>query len=37
MLNAVLMHGFTKEFLYFVRAKFAFLVVDGIRMSIFSN
>ncbi|WP_280522906.1 MULTISPECIES: RAxF-45 family protein [Sutcliffiella] len=37
MLNAVLMHGFTREFLYFVRAKFAFLVVDGIRMPIFSN
>ncbi|WP_325167487.1 RAxF-45 family protein [Lederbergia citri] len=38
MLNqAVLVHGYWTEFLYYCRAKFAVLVVDGIRMPIFNN
>ncbi|WP_303621592.1 MULTISPECIES: RAxF-45 family protein [Bacillus] len=37
MLTTVLVRGFWNEFLYFVRAKFAVLVVNGIRMPIFSN
>lgn len=38
MLNqAVLVHGFWTEFLLFNRAKFAVAVVNGTRMSFFSN
>ncbi|GIN23335.1 RAxF-45 family protein [Siminovitchia fordii] len=38
MLNlAVLVHGFWTEFLLFNRAKFAALVVNGIRMPFFNN
>ncbi|WP_349772318.1 RAxF-45 family protein [Lederbergia citrisecunda] len=38
MLNqTVLVHGFWMEFLYFCRAKFAVLVVNGIRMPFFNN
>ncbi|MBM7676524.1 RAxF-45 family protein [Gracilibacillus alcaliphilus] len=38
MLNqAVLVHGFWTEFLFLNRAKFADLVVNGIRMSFFNN
>ncbi|HLR68031.1 RAxF-45 family protein [Virgibacillus alimentarius] len=35
--QAVFVHGCWTEFLYFVRAKFAVFVADGIRMSSFSN
>ncbi|MFJ5965903.1 RAxF-45 family protein [Bacillus sp. NPDC093026] len=38
MLNqAVLVHEFWVEFLYLYRAKFAASVVNGIRVSFFSN
>ncbi|WP_279391894.1 RAxF-45 family protein [Virgibacillus halodenitrificans] len=38
MLNTnVFMRGSWNEFLYFVRAKFAVAVADGIRMPFFSN
>lgn len=38
MLNqAVLVHGYWTEFLYFYRAKFAVAVVNGIRLSFFNN
>ncbi|WP_373316060.1 RAxF-45 family protein [Siminovitchia terrae] len=38
MLNqAVLVHGFWTEFLFFNRAKFAASIVNGIRMPFFSN
>ncbi|WP_304503411.1 RAxF-45 family protein [Alkalihalobacillus hemicellulosilyticus] len=38
MLNqAVLVRGFWVKFLYFCRAKFAAVVVNGIRVSFFSN
>ncbi|SES77371.1 hypothetical protein SAMN05421676_101415 [Salinibacillus kushneri] len=35
--QAVLVHGYLSEFLYFVRAKFAVAVVNGISMSFFNN
>nr|WP_285891558.1 RAxF-45 family protein [Lederbergia citrisecunda] len=35
--QTVLVHGFWMEFLYFCRAKFAVLVVNGIRMPFFNN
>lgn len=35
--QAVLVHGFWTEFLFFNRAKFAAFVVNGIRMSFFNN
>ncbi|MEI3598721.1 MULTISPECIES: RAxF-45 family protein [Oceanobacillus] len=38
MLNqAVLGHGYVLDFLYFCRAKFAGLVVNGISMPFFNN
>jgi hypothetical protein len=38
MLNqAVLVHGYWNEFLYFCRAKFAVAGVNGTRMSFFNN
>lgn len=38
MLNqAVFVCGYWTDFLYFSRAKFAVLVVNGIRMPFFSN
>ncbi|WP_281419408.1 RAxF-45 family protein [Bacillus alkalicola] len=38
MLNhTVLVHGFWMEFLYFIRAKFAVLVVNGRSLSFFNN
>ncbi|WP_326480881.1 RAxF-45 family protein [Virgibacillus halodenitrificans] len=38
MLNTtVFMREYWNEFLYFVRAKFAVAVADGIRMPFFSN
>ncbi|MFD1609539.1 RAxF-45 family protein [Oceanobacillus luteolus] len=35
--DTVLVHGFVEDFLYFVRAKFACLVVNGISVSFFNN
>ena len=35
--QAVLGHGYVLDFLYFCRAKFAVLVVNGIRMPFFNN
>ncbi|WP_281417490.1 RAxF-45 family protein [Lentibacillus saliphilus] len=35
--QAVLVHGYWNEFLYFCRAKFAVAVVNGIRMPFLNN
>ncbi|WP_330218287.1 RAxF-45 family protein [Ornithinibacillus contaminans] len=37
MLKTVLVHEYWINFLYFVRAKFAVVVDNGIRMPFFSN
>ncbi|MEN2767589.1 RAxF-45 family protein [Ornithinibacillus xuwenensis] len=37
MLKTVLLHDYWINFLYFVRAKFAVVAADGIRMPFFSN
>ncbi|MCU9614713.1 hypothetical protein OEV98_14310 [Caldibacillus lycopersici] len=35
--QAVLVHGYNKDYLYFIRAKFAVVFANGIRLPFFSN